>query len=102
MTCLQVEGILRDVVASAIGEAPFQHAKMSPWVETITEACIKRLVALGKPYKFVVTANVSQRAGAGLHAAAAMRVNEQTDGMACVRWENDTTLVLATCYWMTM
>ena len=99
---VQVEGVLRDVVASTIGEAAFQHAKMALWVETITETCIKRLVASAKPFKFVVTANVSQRAGAGLHAAAALRVNEQTDGMACVRWENDTTLVLATCYWVTM
>ena len=99
---MQVEGILRDVVASTIGEASFQHGKMAPWVEIITEACVKRLVALSKSFKYVVTANVSQRAGAGLHAAAALRVNEQTDGTACVRWENDTTLVLATCYWVTM
>ncbi len=95
-----MEGIIRDVVAATIGEAPFQHAKMTPWVEAITEGCMKRLVALAKPFKFVVTTNVSQKAGAGLHAAAAMRNNEHTDGLASVRWENDTSLVLTTIYWV--
>ena len=96
----QVEGIIRDVVASTIGEAQFQHTKMTPWVEAITEGCIKRLVALAKPFKFVVTTNVCQRAGAGLHAAAAMLNNEHTDALASVRWENDTTLVLTSVYWV--
>ena len=93
---------MKESIASTIGEAAFQHAKMPAWTNAVAEACIKQLAAMAKPFKFVVTAHVCQRAGAGLHCVAASSWNEHTDGMAYVRWENPTTQVMASAYWLAM
>ena len=94
--------MMKESIAATIGEAAFQHARMVGWTNAVAEACLKQLAALAKPFKYVVTAHVCQRAGAGLHCVAASRWNERTDGMACVRWENSTTLVMASAYWVAL
>ena len=49
----------------------------------MTDGVLKGLAALQKPYKFVVAAVFMQRAGGGLHTAAAALWDAKKDGM-CV------------------
>lgn len=55
---------------------------------------------MGKPFKYVVTCSISQKAGAGLHAAACARWNPKTDGRLGVHWESETVLALVTVFWV--
>lgn len=94
MTCC------RETVLHTIGEAAFSAGKVNTWSGHIVEGCLKKLSGMAKPFKYVVTCSISQRAGAGLHAAASMRCNPKTDGKLGVHWENETVMALVTVYWV--
>ena len=98
----EVDTLLREAVAAAVGDAstPFAHAKIDAWSAAIAEGCLKRLAALNKPFKYVVTCNLTQRAGAGLHAATCTRWADKSDGRVSVLWENATMTILVTAYWL--
>ena len=109
LSCLQRAGelLLRpapisvDAVAlQTIGDAQFMLPKINQWSSNVVEGCLKRLAALNKPFKYVVTCNMTQKAGAGLHTASCTRWNEKTDGKMSVQWENQTMLILVTVYWL--
>lgn len=40
-------------VETAVGMNPYQHAKVNQWASSIVEACLKKLTALGKPFKYI-------------------------------------------------
>jgi dynein light chain Tctex-type 1 len=98
----EVDTLLREAVGAAVGDAatPFAHAKVDAISAAITEGCLKRLAALNKPFKYVVTCNLTQRTGAGLHAATCTRWADKTDGRVSVLWENATINILVTAYWL--
>ncbi|KAF8067309.1 Dyn [Scenedesmus sp. PABB004] len=96
----EVDTMVRESVAAAVGDAPFLHAKADGLAANVVEGCLKRLTALNSPFKFVVTANLSQKAGAGLHAATCTRWADKTDGKLSVQWESSTMMVLVTVYWL--
>ena len=50
------------------------------------EGILKKLAGLQKPMKYVCHVSLTQRAGAGLHAAAASRCNAKTDGAGALGW----------------
>lgn len=54
--------------------------QVGPWTSQVIESILKKLAALQKPMKYVCHVSLTQRAGAGLHAAAASRWNAKTDG----------------------
>ena len=88
------------LIVQAIGDSQFAHSKLNLWTNNIVEGCLKKLAALGKPFKYVVTCNLVQKAGAGLHVASSSRWQDKTDGKMPVQWENKTLFVLATVFWM--
>jgi dynein light chain Tctex-type 1 len=96
----EVDSLLRESIAVAVGDAQFLHAKIDAMSANIVEGGLKRLAALNKPFKFVLTCNLSQKAGAGLHAATCTRWGAKTDGKLSVQWENQTMMVLLTVYWL--
>lgn len=87
------------VIVDALGEQAFQHAKATTWTNNIIEECLKKLQALQKPFKYVVTCCLTQKAGAGLHMASCTRWDEKTDGKCTVQWESQTMMVICTAYW---
>ncbi|MEW5303561.1 MAG: hypothetical protein WDW38_001899 [Sanguina aurantia] len=98
----EVDTMVRESISGALGDNQFAHSKIELWTNNIVEGCLKRLAALNKPFKYVVTCNLTQKAGAGLHAACCTRWNQQTDGKLTVQWENATMLVLVTVLWFSI
>jgi dynein light chain Tctex-type 1 len=96
----EVDSMVREAINAAVGDNQFLHSKIDLWSNNIVEGCLKRLAAVGKPFKYIVTCNLMQKAGAGLHAASCTRSNEKTDGKLTVQWENNTMIVLVTVYWL--
>lgn len=82
----EVDTMVREAIAAAVGDGAFAHAKVDAWSGNVVEGCLKRLAALAKPFKYVVTCNLSQKAGAGLHAATCTRWDDKTDGKLTVQW----------------
>jgi dynein light chain Tctex-type 1 len=92
--------LLRESITAAVGDSQFLHAKADSMASNIAEGCLKRLAALNKPFKYVLTCNLTQKAGAGLHAATCTRWSDKTDGKLSVQWENTTMTVLVTVYYL--
>ena len=82
----EVDTMVREAITGAVGDSPFLHAKVDAWAGNIAEGCLKRLAALNQPFKYVITCNLSQQAGAGLHAASCTRWSDKTDGKLVVQW----------------
>ncbi len=98
----EVDTMVRESIVAAIGDNQFAHNKIDSWSNNIVEGCLKRLAAMNKPFKYIVTTNLTQKAGAGLHAASCARWNEKTDGKLTVQWENNTMVVLVSVYWLSV
>ncbi|KAK9810577.1 hypothetical protein WJX73_001624 [Symbiochloris irregularis] len=96
----ELDTLVREAIAQAIGDSQFTHQKLNHWTTAICEGTLKRLAALSKPFKYVVTCHLVQKAGAGLHVASTSRWRDKTDGKLAVQWENKTTFVLATVFWV--
>ncbi|GAB4812995.1 hypothetical protein N2152v2_000041 [Parachlorella kessleri] len=95
----EVDSVIRETVLHTIGETAFAQAKVNSWSGQIVEGCLKKLAGMGKPFKYVITCSITQRAGAGLHAASCTRWNPKTDGKLGVHWESETVLALVAVYW---
>ncbi|KAL4425330.1 hypothetical protein ABPG75_009346 [Micractinium tetrahymenae] len=98
----EVDSIVRETVLHTIGDAPWADAKVGAWTSQVIEGILKKLAALQKPMKYVCHVSLTQRAGAGLHAAAASRWNAKTDGSLSVHWESATVLALVTVFWVSI
>lgn len=97
----EVDTMVRESINQAIGDGnQIIHSKLDTWTSNIIEGCFKRLTALSKPFKYIVTCNLSQKAGAGLHSATGSRWNDKTDGKLTVQWENDAMIIIVTVYWL--
>ena len=53
---------------------------MALWQATIVENALKRLAALNKPFKYVVTCMISQNTGGATHTAHTCFWDAETDG----------------------
>ena len=62
------------------------------------ENSIKKLKELNKPFKYIVTAVLMQKNGAGLHTATSCFWDSTTDGSATLRWENKTMYCIVTVF----
>ena len=125
----QVEDV-EQVVKSSLQSSISQESRYDPETANTTsrsllEACIKNLAALNKPFKYVVTAIIMQKNGAGLHTAMGAYWDARKDG-ACtgraqrcpraapalshpsphhhpagtakISWENETMHIVVTVY----
>lgn len=102
MTTTEVEAIIKQSVQSVIGESVFRQERLQTWTDNILEECLKNLAQLARPFKFAVTANIGQKAGAGMHIVSANLWDEQTDGSASLQWSNMSTLALVSVFWVKM
>jgi dynein light chain Tctex-type 1 len=82
----EVDTMVRESISGVLGDNQFLHSKLDSWINNVVEGCLKRLAALNKPFKYVVSCNLTQKAGAGLHAASCTRWNDKTDGKLTVQW----------------
>lgn len=58
----EVDALIRDTIVQTIGtDTQFDHDRFSQWTTEIIEGTLKRLAALGKPFKYVVTCNLAQQ-----------------------------------------
>lgn len=96
----QITIAVRESVQSVIHDQHYSAAKTDTWTNGIIEAVLGKLVALNRPFKYVVTVLLTQKAGAGMHCAAMARWNPATDGRTSVLWENTTVQALVTVFWV--
>ncbi len=76
-----IEGVVKMSLQATISqESRYDPETANNTSRTLLEACIKNLAALGKPFKYVVTAVIMQKNGAGLHTAMGSYWDARKDG----------------------
>ncbi|XP_055380986.1 dynein light chain Tctex-type [Condylostylus longicornis] len=93
-----VSKIIKEAIESTIGGNAYQHDKVNNWTGQVVEACLSVLTKQQKPYKYIVTAMIMQKNGAGLHTASSCFWNNETDGSCTVRWENKTMYCIVSVF----
>ena len=94
----EVSNIIKESVDTVLQSEQYNVDKVGQWTNNCMECCLKRLTALAKPYKYVVTCLIMQKTGAGLHSAASCFWDNATDGSRTVRWENKTMIVITSVF----
>merc|ERR1711966_160421 len=94
----QVVVILQNAVEEILKDQPYDHSRIGQWINDICERCTKELVGLGKPFKYVMTAVIMQRNGAGLHTVSSCFWDNANDGSASYKYDNKAMYCVATCY----
>ena len=80
-----VEGIVKTSLQSSISqESRYDPETANTTSRTLLETCIKNLAGLGKPFKYIVTAIIMQKNGAGLHTAMGAYWDARKDGASRV------------------
>jgi dynein light chain Tctex-type 1 len=77
----EVKEIVTDGIESTLKDYGYSQGKVDQWAATIIESCLKRLASLERPFKYVVTCVIVERAGAGLQSACCAFWDPNTDGI---------------------
>jgi dynein light chain Tctex-type 1 len=93
-----VSTIIKDSLDTVLQSQQYNADKVPQWTSVCMESCMKRLTALNKPFKYIVTCLIMQKTGAGLHTAASCFWDSATDGSRTVRWENKTMYCICSVF----
>ena len=93
-----VNDIIKETVDGVLQNQDYAHPLVGQWTNDVVAQCVRRLTALGKPFKYVVTCVIMQRTGAGLHTASSCYWDMETDGSRTVRWENKTMYCIVSVF----
>merc|ERR1711917_16345 len=94
----EVNQVVKDAIETVIGGSQYESKKIDAWMNSVIELCIENLTRLDKPYKYVATAIIMQKSGAGLQSASSCYWDNQTDGSCTVRWENKTMYCIVSVF----
>mmetsp|Transcript_15089 Transcript_15089/g.38929 ORF Transcript_15089/g.38929 Transcript_15089/m.38929 type:complete len:115 (-) Transcript_15089:415-759(-) len=97
-----VLAIMKESVEPILAQATYTHTKVNQWTSMVIESTLKRLKELNKPFKYIVTAVIMQKNGAGLHTATSCHWDMTSDGSATLRWENKSMYCLVTVFGLGM
>ena len=82
----EVKQLIEQSIEPVLGRQQYQPKRVPDWTSTIIDTTLKALQSHSKPFKYVVTAIIMQKNGAGLHTASTCFWDTKTDGSCSVRW----------------
>jgi len=90
--------IVKTSIDSVLRDSMYNASKVKDWSNSIIDSILKGLQSLNRPFKYIVTALIVQKNGAGLVSTASTYWDTNKDGVCKVTWENDTIHTLITVY----
>jgi len=97
-----VIAVIKESVDGVLSNATYSHTKVKQLTSMCIESCLKKLKDLNKPFKYIVTAVLMQKNGAGLHTATSCFWDNTTDGSATLRWENKSMYCIVTVFGLSL
>lgn len=82
--------VVKEVLEKHLEKTVYDDRKVPQLINAICEDAVKRLTALGNPYKYIVQCLVVQRTGAGVHMASSCFWDTTTDASVSVSMENES------------
>ncbi|CAD7936468.1 unnamed protein product [Amoebophrya sp. A120] len=92
--------IVADAVSAVVGpqstgvEVEYDPKLVQTWIEKINTEILDKLQQMCQSFKFIVSTNVVQKNGAGIHVSSTCFWEQATDGNLTFRWENKTMYVI--------
>jgi dynein light chain Tctex-type 1 len=93
-----VSTCIKESLDNVLQSKQYEENRVGQWTNECMEHCLKRLTAMNKPYKYVVTCLIMQKTGAGLHTAASCFWDNSTDGSRTVKWESKTMYCICSVF----
>jgi dynein light chain Tctex-type 1 len=93
-----IETVIKSSIGSVLTDTQYDHTKVNDQINSVISACLKGLQSLNRPYKYVTTAILMQKNGAGLVSAASTYWDADSDGLCKILWENQTTHCVVTVF----
>ena len=95
----EIDKILTEKIEKNIGEEKeFKNEKVKRWSDNIIRECLRELVKLQKPYKFIVTCIINQRCGNGLYQYVSCFSDPMKDIITTMHWKNDIIHCIVSVY----
>ncbi|KAL0220937.1 hypothetical protein RCL1_000791 [Eukaryota sp. TZLM3-RCL] len=94
----EVKNIVQECCESLLGKVTYSADKVQQHTNEVIENILRRLTALNKPFKYVVSCVLTQKTGAGLHTASSAYWDASTDGSVLVQYENPTLRVIVNVF----
>ncbi|CEO98686.1 Dynein light chain [Plasmodiophora brassicae] len=85
----EVGKIINETLDNFLNQKTYDEKLVPHWIADISELLMQRLVALRKPFKYVVTCVIMQRNGAAIHSALSCYWDSVNDGLQAVLWPKD-------------
>lgn len=76
----EVETVIKGALVNIFADVAFDPERVSAWTNAVLEQVLKGLQAMGKNYKYIISAIILQKNGAGLHTAAGVYWDSKKDG----------------------
>ena len=94
-----VEPIIKAAVNETLGNVEYKAEMVEKWSDVLTATIQKKIVdEIKKPFKFVITALIMQKNGAGLFLSDSCYWDRQVDGHVQVTWANNTIHAIVSVY----
>ncbi|RIB18204.1 Tctex-1, partial [Gigaspora rosea] len=91
----EVKIIVKEALESTIlQDSAYLHSRISNWNATIVENTVKRLAALNKSIKYIVTCTIFEKNGAGIHATTTCHWDSKHDGDTTYRHDTNSMYVI--------
>ena len=94
-----VEGLMADVLEQTLAHRQYDPNETSAWSKEIASAIKSRLKSLSLArYKFLVQVVIGEMKGAGAHSGCRCLWDQQTDGMAQAKMQNESLFCIAVAF----
>eukprot|EP00931_Biecheleriopsis_adriatica_P083461 TRINITY_DN57050_c0_g1_i1.p1 TRINITY_DN57050_c0_g1~~TRINITY_DN57050_c0_g1_i1.p1 ORF type:complete len:146 (+),score=16.53 TRINITY_DN57050_c0_g1_i1:105-542(+) len=98
-TAEEIDSLVRDIISEVLGNKPYAAETCDLWCDQILERSLRRISALGRPFKYIATCVISrQHGGSVLDTAATAFWDTQSDSLCCTRLGNGMVDCIVTVY----
>lgn len=87
-----------EIVSSKLSRAQYNINEAQSWTNIICDSILKELTNFNKNFKYIVNCLIMQKADCGLNISGSCYWDNEVDGSASIKWENNTLICIVNVY----